>query len=148
MANVYNVGGTFLSAFNFYYTFVNYHHGKPSKNKSVWTVSLNDEMALFDDTVSCSLINNHERKKAFNINLKGNKPCVLGETIRNGSPRELLICQFEAGSGVPSSSWHGYPADYMDSKRERPSEQDIQVFISKGLKDSDARKMRKAQRII
>jgi hypothetical protein len=91
-----------------------HRNGAPSKSQ--WTISENEEFALFVSS------NGESARKGplFGLRLHNKKPTVIGVSAHDSSVRcALRIAKFV---GNPTT-WHGYPADYRRTSSDRPPTQ-------------------------
>src|SRR5687767_3436475 len=87
-------------------------HRRKQKNKSRWTISIDDEVECF---ILSQVSNWVETAKAWGLRPNRNSLDELGV---NPLEESLKLAKF-----VNSSSddvWHGYPADYVRNNQDRP----------------------------
>lgn len=99
------------------------HRRNGNPNKSIWTVSFNEEVDCFIQTINENWKNGNE---AWGLRVIGTILQVVG--LNNGS-EELKIAKFVDGTNT--NVWHGYPADYMSKSQDRPTTNILKVWVDK-----------------
>src|SRR5437870_635033 len=89
------------------------HRKKGNPNKCIWTVSLDDEVNCFVNTISQNWRNGTE---AWGLRIINTVIQVVGQ---NNNMDELKLAKFIDGTN--KDIWHGYPADYMQRAYDRPA---------------------------
>lgn len=87
------------------------HRGRPTKHKSVWRISVQDEVACFDHAFDSDWV---QALTGWGLHLVESIPAILGEN---------LLYQVKIGKFVSidaAGPWHGYPADYRERLQDRP----------------------------
>ena len=108
------------------YVPLRYHRGRPSRHKTVWRISVGDELDTFRVSHSSGWLWpgvgwGLRQAPAGNI-------LTLGTNARNA---DLKFAKFI--SSTPTSDWHGYPADYLAKPGDCPHMAVLQVWIRVGI---------------
>ena len=94
---------------------INPQHRDGNLKKSQWSISCEDEVAVFAQTCSDGLV--EENQYMWGLYMPGNKPEVLGYT-KNKYDSKIAIFD----NGKHNGFWHGYPADYIKNNDVPPSD--------------------------
>lgn len=98
---------------NIFYTTVSQHRVGGNSNKSIWSISLQEEVNCFQYSLSNNWLENYI---GWGLRLSNNNQMeVLGY---NRLLNDLKIAKFI--DGCENDSWHGYPADYRNKIQDRP----------------------------
>ncbi len=118
--------------------FISSQHRNGNPNKSIWTISLEEEVNCFIQTIS----NNWKAGvEAWGIKLNGNTLQVVG--ISNNK-YELKLAKFVDGTNT--DVWHGYPADHMYKAQDRPTTEILKLWVTEGyLSKAKMNKIRQGQ---
>ncbi len=92
--------------------YVSSSHRRVQRNKSRWTVTVDQEVECF---ISSQLNSWIEDVFSWGLIPNGNGLLVLGQNSQN---EELKIAKFVAKNN--DGFWHGYPADYCKNVQDRP----------------------------
>ena len=100
------------------------HRRRGNVNKCVWTISFDEEVECFVNTIS-----NQWKigSAAWGVKVTNKIPQVVGV---NNSREELKLAKFVGG--IKTNIWHGYPADYMNRSQDRPATLILQSWVKKG----------------
>jgi hypothetical protein len=111
-----------------YYTSVKQHRENVNDDKSVWTITIEEEIFCFKRSIENSWID-ITPKYAWGIHLIGSsiRLEILGKNREN---EYLKIAKFIKDD--TSESWHGYPADYRKKKKDKPPEKVLLEWRAKG----------------
>jgi len=101
------------------------HRRVGNPNKSIWTISFEDEVTCFVHTIT--------NKWKIGPDAWGIK--VIGDILQvvglNNDKQELKIARFVDGTNT--DIWHGYPADYMRKSKDRPSTAVLKSWVKSGF---------------
>ena len=100
------------------------HRKKGNPNKSIWTISLEDEVNCFIQTI-CN--NWKAGVEAWGIKPNGNTLQVVGV---NNNNEQLKLAKFVDGTNT--DVWHGYPADHMYKAQDRPTTEILKSWVEQG----------------
>ena len=100
-------------------------HRNNSPQKSQWTISTTDEIAIFNHSESQGWI---LEECGWGLHIFRDKPQWLG--IAKDKIRKLFIAKFVRKL---SSPWHGYPADHSRLAQDVPHEIIVSSWIDKQL---------------
>lgn len=100
------------------------HRRRGNPNKSIWTISFDEEVACFIQTMNGDWKTGTE---AWGIKVLGDVLQVLG---LNNSRQELKLAKFVDGTNT--NVWHGYPADYVSKSQDRPATNILKVWVDSG----------------
>lgn len=92
--------------------YVSSAHRRLQRNKSRWTVTIDQEVECFISSQANSWI---EGVFCWGLIPNGNNLLILGQNSQN---EELKIAKFVAKNN--DGVWHGYPADYCRNIQDRP----------------------------
>jgi hypothetical protein len=114
------------------------HRRTGNPNKSIWTISFEEEVNCFIQTIS----NNWKAGfEAWGIKLNGNTLQVVGLSNNN---YELKLAKFVDGTNT--DVWHGYPADHMYKSQDRPTTEILKFWVTEGyLTKAKMNKIRQGQ---
>ena len=104
--------------------FVSSAHRRVQKNKSRWTLDINQEVDCF---VTSQTNNWIEGIAAWGMVKNGNALVVIGI---NPQDEPLKIAKFVAKNN--DGLWHGYPADFCRNPQDRPGVTILQVWRTRG----------------
>ena len=114
------------------------HRKKGNPNKSVWTITFNEEVSCFIQALTG---NWKTEKEAWGIKAINNILQVIG---LSADEKELKFAKFV--NGANTNVWHGYPADYLRKAQDRPATQVLKVWVENGyLTKSKMSKIRLGQ---
>ncbi|RXK47062.1 hypothetical protein [Aquirufa rosea] len=107
------------------YIIASQHRKKGNPNKSIWTIT-------FDEEVNCFIqaLNGDWKigKEAWGVKVIGDILQVVG---LNNNRQELKLAKFVDGTNT--NVWHGYPADYMSKAQDRPATNILKVWVDNGF---------------
>ncbi len=106
------------------YVISSHHRRKGNPKKCIWTVTFDDEVNCFIQTIRQ---NWRVGSEAWGLILSNTILQVVG---RNTSNDELKLAKFVDGSN--NEIWHGYPADYMLRSQDRPATGILQSWVNSG----------------
>lgn len=111
-----------------FYTSVKQHRENVNVDKSLWTISIEDEIECFKRTIG-NLWKDVDGKCAWGIHVLGNSLSIeiLGKNREN---EHLKIAKFVKDDYC--ESWHGYPADYRKKRNDKPPEKVLIEWRDKG----------------
>jgi hypothetical protein len=100
------------------------HRRTGNPNKSVWTITFEEEVACF-----IQAINDNWKigTQAWGVKVLGNILQVVG---LNNNRQELKFAKFVDGTNT--NVWHGYPADYMSNAQDRPATNILKGWVDNG----------------
>lgn len=98
-------------------------HRRVQRNKSHWTVTIDQEVDCFVLSQTSNWI---ENIVCWGLISNGNNLLVLG---LNSQREELKIAKFVAKNNY--RVWHGYPADYCRNDQDRPGIRILQDWRTK-----------------
>lgn len=101
------------------------HRGKPSQDKSSWSISVPDEVQCFEKASLSGWSGNGHRWGNWSAS---GKLAPLGTNHWN---EELHIARFVDGGAT--APWHGFPADYRRRTQDRPPAQVLFAWRDAGL---------------
>jgi hypothetical protein len=116
---------------------VSSHHRrtKGNTNKSVWTITIDEEVDLFIFSKNSNWV---EGKICYGLLLSGTTLLVVG---RNPEKEDLKIAKFVDSND--NNKWHGYPADPKNRKQDIPCMELLSVWRDKKyIGKSDVRKLK------
>lgn len=102
------------------------HRRTGNENKSIWSLTYNDEVECFIQAMNG---NWKEETEAWGIKVINNTLQVVGHT--NNYTHELKLAKFVDGSNT--NVWHGYPADYLRKVHDIPKEKILKDWVEKGF---------------
>lgn len=100
------------------------HRRRGNPNKSIWTITFEEEVDCFIQALSGNWKTENE---AWGIKLHNGVIQVVGE---NYSRQELKLAKFVDGTNT--NVWHGYPADHMNRPHDRPATNILKVWVNSG----------------
>jgi hypothetical protein len=100
------------------------HRKKGNQNKSVWTITFNEEVACFIQALNGKW---RAGTEAWGVKVIGNILQIVG---LNNARQELKLAKFVDGTNT--NVWHGYPADYMNKAQDRPTTDILKLWVEKG----------------
>lgn len=111
------------------YTSVKQHRENVNEDKSIWIISIEDEVSVFKRTLQKSWIED-SRKYGWGLHIinGSNTLRTLGENRYSG---DLKIAKFVKDEN--DESWHGYPADYRQKRKDKPPEEVLLKWRDEGL---------------
>ena len=109
---------------NVNYIISSQHRRAGNVNKCLWTVSFENEVECFTDSLNNEWI---EGKHAWGVRFINAVLEPLGEA--NGG-RILKIAKFVDGNRI--NVWHGYPADPMTRGQDRPTTAILKIWVNNG----------------
>ncbi len=101
------------------------HRRRGNPNKSIWTISFEEEVNCFIQALNSNWKTGTE---AWGIRLNGNILQVVG---LNNYRQELKLAKFVDGNKI--NIWHGYPADYMSKAQDRPATNILKAWVNNGF---------------
>jgi len=101
------------------------HRRTGNKHKSIWTISLEEEVNCFIQTISNNWKVGFE---AWGIKLNQKTLHVVGLSNNNN---ELKLAKFVGG--INTNLWHGYPADHMYKAQDRPTTEILKLWVAEGF---------------
>jgi len=101
------------------------HRRKGNPNKSIWTITFDEEVHCFIQALSKNWKTVNE---AWGIKLLNGVLQVVG---KNHNRQELKLAKFVDGANT--NVWHGYPADYMNKAQDRPATDILKVWVNSGF---------------
>jgi len=104
------------------YIFTNQHRTRQNTNKSLWTISEDDEFNSF--SLMCDKDWISDQYKGWSLHRVGLVNDILGV---NPKDEEVQIAKFVDSS--QNSSWHGYPVDYRESVHDKPHNEVLQKWV-------------------
>ena len=113
------------------------HHRRTSgnNNKSVWTISNNEEVNLFIFSKTSNWV---EDNICYGLKLNGKTILVVGKTPNS---QDLKIAKFVDGNR--NNRWHGYPADPKNKKQDIPCMEILTIWRNLNyIGKSDVRKLK------
>lgn len=99
-------------------------HRNGNPNKSIWTISYEEEVNCFIETITK---NWKENSVAWGVKVINDLIQVVG---LNNAKVELKLAKFVDGSN--KNVWHGYPADYMNKSQDRPTTDILKNWVVNG----------------
>ncbi|RZJ44149.1 MAG: hypothetical protein EOO19_12230 [Chryseobacterium sp.] len=100
------------------------HRKVGNVNKSIWTISFDEEVDCFVTAINGKWIAGNE---AWGVKVNGGSVQVVGKNIANA---ELKLAKFV--DGTSTNVWHGYPADYMSKSQDRPITDILRNWVKAG----------------
>jgi hypothetical protein len=111
------------------------HRRSGNPNKSIWTITNEEEVACFILSVNSNWTSNHI---GWGIKLIGSVLQVVG---RNDANADLKFAKFV--DGTKRKVWHGWPADYRRKKQDIPSTIVLALWKNKNyISKSQVRKIK------
>ena len=101
------------------------HRGSPTSESCTWTISINDEVALFEAALPVARSPGQICRAA---EPGGRRLRTVGINVHRKS---LFFGKFVDGSTI--SKWHGYPADYRRRTQDRPPICLLKIWVRQGL---------------
>jgi hypothetical protein len=101
-------------------------HRNRTPDKSQWSISYEDEISLFADTLCKGVI--FKEQYMWTLYIPQNLPEVLGVTAR-GEDSKIAIFD----NGLHNGFWHGYPADYIKNSQDIPPAYFLQSWYQAGI---------------
>jgi len=106
------------------YIIASHHRKKGNPNKSIWTISFDEEVECFVQTMNG---NWKAGTEAWGVKVLGDVLQVLG---LNNNKQELKLAKFVDGTNT--NVWHGYPADYVSKSQDRPATNILKIWVDSG----------------
>lgn len=100
------------------------HRRKGNPNKSIWTITFNEEVNCFIQALTGDWKRGTE---AWGVKVIDNIIQVVGQT---NDSKELKLAKFVDGTNT--NVWHGYPADYMSKAQDRPATNILKLWVNNG----------------
>ena len=100
------------------------HRRQGNPNKSIWTISFNEEVECFIQAINQEWKNG---SKAWGLQFINNALQSIGI---NNNRQELKLAIFVDGSKI--NVWHGYPADYLQNSHDRPTTRILKNWVDSG----------------
>ncbi len=101
------------------------HRRRGNPNKSVWTISYDEEVDCFIETMTREW---QIGTVAWGIKVVEDILQVVGV---NNIRQELKLAKFV--DGADTNVWHGYPADYMRKAQDRPATNILKLWVNDGF---------------
>jgi hypothetical protein len=101
------------------------HRRRGNPNKSVWTISYEEEVDCFIETMTREW---QIGTVAWGIKVVEDILQVVGV---NSIRQELKLAKFV--DGADTNVWHGYPADYMRKAQDRPATNILKLWVNDGF---------------
>lgn len=100
------------------------HRRSGNPNKSIWTISFDDEVECFIQTMKGNWKSGTE---AWGIKVLDNVLQIIG---LNNKKQELKLAKFVDGANT--NVWHGYPADHVRKSQDRPTTNILKTWVGSG----------------
>jgi len=100
------------------------HRKTGNPNKSIWTISFEDEVNCFIQTINSKWKAGAE---AWGLKVQGPNLEQVGLSNKN---EELKIAKFVDSSLM--DVWHGYPANHLHKAQDRPTTEILKNWVLKG----------------
>jgi len=114
------------------------HRKTGNPNKTIWTLSYEEEVECFTLSKKESWI---DGKYGWGIKPSNSLISYLGHNFEN---ERLKLAKFVDGSD--NDVWHGYPADYLRRNQDRPPYEILKDWVKKKhLNKSKMNKIRRGQ---
>jgi len=102
----------------------NKQHRDKNPNKSQWTISILEEVKVFENTYPNNWI---DQSVGWGLHFVNNGVQYLGNASNQN--RRLFIAKFMDGNC--NGKWHGYPADYQTNIQDIPNEFGLKEWVDK-----------------
>lgn len=100
------------------------HRRRGNPNKSIWTITFDEEVACFIQALNGNWKTGTE---AWGFKVIGDILQVVG---LNNNRQELKLAKFVDGTNT--NVWHGYPADYLSKAQDRPATNILKDWVDNG----------------
>lgn len=104
------------------YIFTNQHRARQNANKSLWTITEDEEFNSF--SLMCNQNWILDQYKGWSLHRVGSINDFLGVNPKN---ERVQIAKFVDSS--KNSLWHGYPVNYRESVHDKPHNEVLQKWV-------------------
>lgn len=128
-----------ISVGRYKYILANHHRNRQNNDKSLWTITQNEELESFKLMSNNSWI--VDDNKGWSIHRVNYSNEILGVSTQKES---VQIAKFVDSSN--NLEWHGYPVDYRKSVYDRPQSTILKDWVNQGIiKRADMSKILKGK---
>lgn len=108
------------------YILANHHRNRQNSNKSLWTITQDEEVESFRLMyINNWIVNNNKGWSLHRVNYLNE---ILGLSTQQ---KNVQIAKFVDSSN--NSQWHGYPVDYRKSVYDRPTADILKDWVGKRI---------------
>lgn len=126
MPQTYQINIDYEVIKDIFYKIHPHHRQTGLPNKSTWSISYQEEINCFVFTYNSNYI---EINFGFGFLLNNTRKLeVIGTSIND---KKLKFAKFVDGNN--NHRWHGYPADYINNKQDKPSEELLLLWKNSGI---------------